>query len=326
MPVPDLTVQLSSLSLKSPVICGAGEHVADEPALRAAVDAGAAAVVAKSANESEDGRRQWDVREQALLERGRHVVERGRTAGLGQPHERLAIAGRTGQSGRRDPAHRGVDGTRDRGEGGAPQLRIAHHAALPDALAADLELRLDHRQAVEPLGSARQHGRQHLLQRDERDVHDDQVGRVRQLVAGDSAGVRALDHRHTGVAAQPPVELAVRDVERHHVRGAALQQAVGEAAGGGADVQRPAPLDRHAQGIERVRELDPAARHVFGGSVDAQLHVLVHHLPGLRRPGPPGAQVHLAGDHGRRGAGPRREQPTVRQQAVEADPGHGATR
>jgi dihydroorotate dehydrogenase len=76
MPVPDLTVQLGSLSLKSPVICGAGEHVADEPALRAAVDAGAAAVVAKSANESEDGRRQWDVREQALLERGRHVVER----------------------------------------------------------------------------------------------------------------------------------------------------------------------------------------------------------------------------------------------------------
>jgi dihydroorotate dehydrogenase len=76
MPVPDLAVQLGSLSLKSPVVCGAGEHVADEVALRAAVDAGAAAVVAKSANESEDARRQWDVREQVLLERGRHVVER----------------------------------------------------------------------------------------------------------------------------------------------------------------------------------------------------------------------------------------------------------
>ena len=67
--MPELAVQLGSLSLASPVMCGAGEHVADESALRAAVDAGAAAVVAKSANESEDGRRQWEVREQVLLDR-----------------------------------------------------------------------------------------------------------------------------------------------------------------------------------------------------------------------------------------------------------------
>ena len=70
MPVPDLGVQLGSLALKSPVVCGSGEHVADEPALRAAVEAGAAAVVAKSANESEDARRQWEVREQVFLEGG----------------------------------------------------------------------------------------------------------------------------------------------------------------------------------------------------------------------------------------------------------------
>jgi dihydroorotate dehydrogenase (NAD+) catalytic subunit len=56
-------------------MCGAGEHVAEESALRAAVDAGAAAVVAKSANESEDARRQWEVREQVLLDGAREVVE-----------------------------------------------------------------------------------------------------------------------------------------------------------------------------------------------------------------------------------------------------------
>jgi dihydroorotate dehydrogenase (NAD+) catalytic subunit len=82
MPVPDLAVHVGSLPLKSPVICGAGEHVAGESALRAAVDAGAAAVVAKSANESEDGRRQWDVREQVLLERARAVVEPSSAEGL----------------------------------------------------------------------------------------------------------------------------------------------------------------------------------------------------------------------------------------------------
>lgn len=74
--MPDLGVRLGSLALKSPVVCGAGEHVADETSLRAAIDAGAAAVVAKSANESEDARRQWEVRDQVLLERGRQVVER----------------------------------------------------------------------------------------------------------------------------------------------------------------------------------------------------------------------------------------------------------
>jgi dihydroorotate dehydrogenase (NAD+) catalytic subunit len=82
MPVPDLAVQLGSLPLKSPVMCAAGEHVADEAALRAAVDAGAAAVVAKSANESENGRRQWDVREQVLLDGARQVVERSSAEGL----------------------------------------------------------------------------------------------------------------------------------------------------------------------------------------------------------------------------------------------------
>lgn len=77
--MPDVAMQLGSLSLKTPVVCGAGEHVADGEGLCAAVDAGAAAVVAKSANESDDARRQWDVREQLLLDVERRVVE-GRSA------------------------------------------------------------------------------------------------------------------------------------------------------------------------------------------------------------------------------------------------------
>ena len=105
MPAPEVAVRLGSLPLRSPVVCGAGEHVADEPALRAAIDAGAAAVVAKSANESEDGRRQWEVRDRVLLERGRNVVERDSAAEVSifnrsglVPHawdEWLAILART---------------------------------------------------------------------------------------------------------------------------------------------------------------------------------------------------------------------------------------
>jgi dihydroorotate dehydrogenase (NAD+) catalytic subunit len=65
--VPDLAVRLGDLPLKHPVMCGSGEHLADLEGLRAAVDAGAAAVVAKSANESESARRQWEVRQHTMI-------------------------------------------------------------------------------------------------------------------------------------------------------------------------------------------------------------------------------------------------------------------
>jgi dihydroorotate dehydrogenase (NAD+) catalytic subunit len=65
--VPELAVRLGGLPLKHPVVCGSGEHLADEEGLRAAVDAGAAAVVAKSANESDAARRQWAVREHTMI-------------------------------------------------------------------------------------------------------------------------------------------------------------------------------------------------------------------------------------------------------------------
>ncbi len=208
----------------------------------------------------------------------------------------------------------------------AAELHVAHHAALADTLPPHLELRLDHRQAVVPRRGHAEHGRQHLPQGDERDVDHDQVGRVRELVGLDRARVATLDHGHALVVAQPPVELAVGDVERDHVRGAALQQAVGEAARRGADVERLAPRDVDRQRVERVGELDAAARDELGRSVDAELDVVLHKLPRLGRSGAPGTEVHLACEHRRGGPRTRGEQPTVRQQAVEADPGHGAKR
>lgn len=65
--MPELAVRLGELPLKHPVMCGSGEHLADAEGLRAAVDAGAAAVVAKSANESESARRQWEVRQHTMI-------------------------------------------------------------------------------------------------------------------------------------------------------------------------------------------------------------------------------------------------------------------
>src|SRR5215212_9200611 len=72
---PELAIQLGPLALRHPVICGSGEHVASLEQLTAAVDAGAAAVVAKSANESEAGRRQSDAAAWVFVDDARRQVE-----------------------------------------------------------------------------------------------------------------------------------------------------------------------------------------------------------------------------------------------------------
>src|SRR3954464_9183115 len=73
---PDLGIRLGPLAPSHPVICGSGEHVSSLDQLKAALDAGAAAVVAKSANESEAARRQSDATAWVFLEDGVTMLNR----------------------------------------------------------------------------------------------------------------------------------------------------------------------------------------------------------------------------------------------------------
>jgi dihydroorotate dehydrogenase (NAD+) catalytic subunit len=73
--MPELAITLGPLRLRNPVICGSGEHVSTLDGLITAVEAGAAAVVAKSANESEAARRQADATAWAFIDDERHVVD-----------------------------------------------------------------------------------------------------------------------------------------------------------------------------------------------------------------------------------------------------------
>jgi dihydroorotate dehydrogenase len=65
---PDLAVTVGPVQLKNPLVCGSGEHVMTEQGIRDVLDSGVAAVVAKSANESEAARRQLRSAEYALLD------------------------------------------------------------------------------------------------------------------------------------------------------------------------------------------------------------------------------------------------------------------
>ena len=64
----ELAVRLGTLELKNPVVCGSSEATITSEGLRAAIDAGAAAVVAKSTNESEAAKRQLRAAEYVVLD------------------------------------------------------------------------------------------------------------------------------------------------------------------------------------------------------------------------------------------------------------------
>ena len=122
-------------------------------------------------------------------------------------------------------------------------------------------------------------------------VGDDQVGRVGEPRRLDGARVRALDDRHALVLAQRPVQLAVGDVERDDRGGAALQQAVGEAARGGADVERAAARRRRRPSASSaLASLIPPRETYGGGAVDLELGVARPPSgPACRPGGAPGA-------------------------------------
>ena len=63
-----LAVTLGRVHLKNPVICGSGEHTITDAGMRAALAAGAGAVVAKSTSESAAAKRQLDGADYLLLD------------------------------------------------------------------------------------------------------------------------------------------------------------------------------------------------------------------------------------------------------------------
>jgi dihydroorotate dehydrogenase len=68
MTVHDTSVTIGATRLKSPLICGAGEHLMYAEGVRLALAAGAAVVIPKSANESGAAKRQIDGTDYALLD------------------------------------------------------------------------------------------------------------------------------------------------------------------------------------------------------------------------------------------------------------------
>ena len=161
--------------------------------------------------------------------------------------------------------------------------------------------------------------RQHLLERDERDIGRQQVGRIGQLVGGQVAGVDPFHDVHPGVAPEPLVQLAVAHVESDDLDRAALQQAVDEPAGRSAHVEGAAAGHVEVEGIEGVRQLLPRAGDETGPLAQSQVGI-----DGDRRAGLVdhyARHLDLAGHDQRSGETARGREASVDKQLVEPHPG-----
>src|SRR6185295_6820647 len=95
----------------------------------------------------------------------------------------------------------------------------------------------------------------------EADVDHDDFGPRRQAGVFQLADVGGFHRHDLGMAVQRTVQLAVADVDGKHHRGAVREQHLGEATGGGADVEADVILDLDRVLLQCAGELDAASRH-----------------------------------------------------------------
>ena len=161
-------------------------------------------------------------------------------------------------------------------------LRIAHDALLADLLPACLELWLDQADDLTVLRHQLPHRRQHLHQRNKRNVNRDKGCRLLDLLRRHITDVRLFHADDPRVIAQLPVEQSVSDIHRIDLYRAILQHTVGKASGRSSDIHAHPALQSQVKMTHRLFQLESAAADIFQLAAlyrDLRLHV--DHRPGL---------------------------------------------
>ena len=125
-------------------------------------------------------------------------------------------------------------------------LRIPDNAFFTDLFAPGLKLRLDEADDCSIVFQQRTDRRQDELYGDERQIHDREIQRFRDLIARDIAHIRALHGDHARIVAQAPGQLAIADIDGIDLCRAVLQQHIREATGRGTavDTRQAGWIDR----------------------------------------------------------------------------------
>ena len=121
------------------------------------------------------------------------------------------------------------------------------------------------------------------------------------------------------IVTESPRELATRHVDRDHLGGVRLEEAVGETAGGRAGVESAPPVHVDLETHQRRRELLAATRHE-SGCVGDDVDRLARRDQAVRARHGAAGDEHPPGFDGERGVGEIVEQSSSHQLGVESPP------
>jgi hypothetical protein len=184
------------------------------------------------------------------------------------------------------------------------QRRVADDAAFADLFFFQLELRLDETDDVAVRLQHFEDRSEDEGQGDKRNVDDDEVDGLGKVRRGEVADVETLPRGDTLVAAELPRELVRPDVIGVDLRGTALKDAVGEAAGGGPGIEDDLSGDVDGKFIEGFLNFETAATDELRATFYLDSGLIIDPEPGLEDslvsldahfPGDNEAFGHLAG-------------------------------
>jgi len=146
---------------------------------------------------------------------------------------------------------------------------VAHNSTSAHLFASYLKLGLHQQYELKAASSSAptrtfQHRREHERGRDKRYIYGNEADGLPiafwpKLLRRQVARVGFLQQTHAGMAAQHRIHLPITGINRKHLRGAVLQEAVGKAAGGSTDVEARQSLHREMPIHEGMGQLQAAA-------------------------------------------------------------------
>jgi hypothetical protein len=139
---------------------------------------------------------------------------------------------------------------------------VSNDAATGDVFPAELELRLDEADDRAAVFEHGEDGGQDFGEGNEGEVGDGESAFLADVGGDHVAGVELFFDDDARVIAKFPNELVRSHVDGVDADGSSLEQAVGEATGGGSDVDADPAVRIDLEGIERALELEAAAADV----------------------------------------------------------------
>ena len=142
-------------------------------------------------------------------------------------------------------------------------MDIPDNALFADLFPARFKLGLDEADQLAIGAKDTQHRRQYLRQGNEGNIDGGKIPFIGHLFMGHIAHVGLFQADHPLIISELPRKLAIAHIDGIDLLCAVLQHTIGEAAGGGADIQTNLAFQFHAEFVDGLFQLIAAAADIF---------------------------------------------------------------